>query len=561
MGNSENYANIRIDKDKEPNYPMIIWNGTHNVSSSVGVYYIKITSEKSESCKFSILATTRNSSTYLFGGLEHHGYLSPGESNEYKYATSADDMGKNKRLRLAINIFQDNFINPDFKLDEDNMQKFMDRFWETPRYEISAIHKAALPGSEGPSQSIDYVRRDDSKTQQSDLLKSSSHLMYDLKPGRYSFQISNPNKELPLNYSVMINQKYWYDLQLGATRLSRLVVQEEEVFVVQIQQKSTLALTIYECFGQVTLQATTSYEDFLKDQFDLVIKRGEKALVGTIDIESAATVYIKVKAVQGISDSDTDPSKEALYKIHAQLFEEGQLVPFNEILPGNEGSLTANLDPWNNWKINLKWSAIESVGSDNPNELKEYHITPVYKVIITQDPVFTESLARCDHMPDYLEGEFRNRSTYFLVKSFYTNNVTEIEERVKELDITDLNNNGTYFVSVVAHVKGARGGATEWEFPVLYQTVELNLPPRGGPFSGGTPVIVFIVSGLLALAVLAGIYYFKKYKKVRERLRFEMTDARNMANASVSDDIERERPSEAPVKERYLELLETRSNK
>lgn len=82
-------------------------------------------------------------------------------------------------------------------------------------------------------------------------------------------------------------------------------------------------------------------------------------------------------------------------------------------------------------------------------------------------------------------------------------------------------------INVIAVIPGTRNSMLGL---VPYDPTEILISKRENPGLG--PFIFWGVAAVLLIAVFSAIYFYKKFKKVKQELQYEMSDVRNVASIS-----------------------------
>jgi len=324
-----------------------------------------------------------------------------------------------------------------------------------------------------------------------------------------------------------------------------------------------LVIEVFECFGKVVFSATKSLERLENRNFDLEVRKPSlNGLYGELKIDAPGTIFLSVKAVNGIVDADVGGEKEALFKIQTKLFTLGDKFPYDYFIPGDEGRLQWNI--LSDGKVRIQWTDSsfdqESDDASFDSVFKDYNISYQYKMVVTKSPILADSLARCDFYPNAFEGEFTNLSDYKVVMGNITPTSGGDGSLLSNYDL-ELENGGDYYVNLVQMTAGVKGDQVVWEFPIIYETTQVNLSEAGSEEERTFLMWVVIVSvaGLLVVGS-ALMYYFKRYKRVVAKLNYEMQDVRNIAAINTEEVLDdRDRVIDVG-KAKYTGLVEERSS-
>ena len=544
---NENVINFKINHNSSTENFESIFDGQFYWSSNPDIYYIMIIG--SSAVNYTIYVTVPGSSSLLLDGIIGFSSLFPGESVSFDYLSMMDDQNNsNKPMKLGINLYNDQYsaannaasivtyplINVTFSSWNDYSEKY-------------------LPFSQ------DIISFSGS---QSDL-KLSQILKIPKYSGIYSINITNNYTDQPINFSMVINQKEYLLIPPNTIHMSRLGIQEEEIYEIYVNQSAVLVIEIFECLGKVVFAATKKFENLQNRVFDLEVRKPSlNGLYGELKIDSPGTIYLSVKAISGyvLSNSETN-IKEALYKIQTKLFI-GDKFPYDYFIPGDEGRIRWNIS--DNNKVHLTWfdSTMDTDGISEDSKMKEYTVKYEYRLIVTRDELAADSLARCDLMPSSLGGDFSNQSNYSRVIDSVVTKADNNNTQEKDYDI-DLEEGNNYFISLVCLTQGINHGDNDiaWQFPMIYETTQVNIPVSLRiENSENETLLIWIIAGCaigLIIVSLGLLYYFKRYKKAVKKLNYEMQDVRNIAGIT-GEEILDERVID--IKAKYSGLVEEKTS-
>ena len=100
----------------------------------------------------------------------------------------------------------------------------------------------------------------------------------------------------------------------------------------------------------------------------------------------------------------------------------------------------------------------------------------------------------------------------------------------KNYDI-NLEQGSNYFVSLVCLTQGMINDSVLWQFPIIYETTQMNIPITLLRTDQDKMLLIWILGGCgvgLILVSAALLYYLKRYKKAVKILNYEMQDVRNI---------------------------------
>ena len=512
----ESIINFRINHDSSTENLHPIFDGKSYWPSNNGIYYIMVVGLSA--VNYTIYVTVPGSSSLLLDGIIGFNSLFPGESTLFNYFSMIETQDKNstKPIKLGINLYNDQFSTGNSSNTSYPLINITYHSWDnfTEDYIAFAQDMISFPGIQNN-------------------VKLSETLRIPAYSGIYYINITNNYTDQPINFSMIINPKDYLLIPPNTIYMSRLGIQEEEVYEIYVNETGVLVIEIFECLGKVIFAATRSFENLQNRIFDLEVRKPSlNGLYGEMKIDSPGTVYLSVKAITGYVISNTKSDiQEALYKIQTNLFTMGKKFPYDYFVPGDEGRITWNIS--DNNRVHLTWSdsIMDTTGvSESDFKMKDYDVKYDYKLVFTKDELTADSLARCDLMLYSLGGDFSNRSNYSLVIDSVMAQTNNNNTHKKNYDI-DLEQGSNYFVSLVCLTQGMINDSVVWQFPIIYETTQMNIPITLLHTDDNKSLLIWIIGGCgvgLIFISAALLYYLRRYKKAVKKLNYEMQDVRNI---------------------------------
>lgn len=516
QGEQNNYAIITGDPNKH------FMNIRINDTKPQTYYSIKVMGNAPSN--YTILVNSEGRSIELTDGVLQYGYLDPGAYDNYRFYCDLSYSSR-KRLKIVVNVYNDEFT----QINAANIQGLPR---ELPR--VTVKYRDSMSGRNGSVFTEPALLRND--TTINGLTSSvmiSELIQYGVQNGTWLFEVKNTQSGL-LNYSIVVKTKDIYVIPPNTVHLTRLGVNEYDIFEVYIYEKGVLAIEISQCYGTVIFQATSSIEKLNRGEFELVVNIPyEDLLYGELPVEPGI-VYIKVRATSGILDDNFDPTQEALFKIETRFFRSTELRPYTYFFAGDDGRVF-----WEpkDGKIDLKWRQMGIIHDNAKALFDQYTILYKYKVVLAKDDIIADTVAKCDWAPDRFEGHFEQKASYYNTSEIYlpsTKSATEFIALSNERQnhTIKIDEEGTYYVQVVGNIVGVKDGKTVWSVPIAYKNTEIV----NSNLIMGVPAILGVL-GLITIVVLGffAYIYYKKYRLVKRRLTFELQEVRLGNNVLESD--------------------------
>mmetsp|Transcript_16761 Transcript_16761/g.16657 ORF Transcript_16761/g.16657 Transcript_16761/m.16657 type:complete len:1644 (-) Transcript_16761:43-4974(-) len=267
-------------------------------------------------------------------------------------------------------------------------------------------------------------------------------------------------------------------------------------FELTVNEKGKLDVYVIPCEGKLKLEISSNWTLISQEAPDVYVgSLTDGRIQGSIN-NALGTYYVTVSLVETL--------KNATFQMTTIFTKAGDQAPKN-LAPGHDGLL--KWERKDGKKIKVIWSPIEYEGGrpyETPKSV-EYH------VIFTDDED-VQMMTACGMHTAANAG----RAKY--VGSLYGSEANELE--------VDLPSN-IGFINVIAVAQGAKNMMLGL---VVYDPTQIVLTRRR---NHGIGQIIFWGAALILLgSVFTAIYFYRKFKKVKQELQYEMTDVRNVASVS-----------------------------
>ena len=497
----------------------------------LNVYYIAVYGLETSS--YLIMATLVNAEVLLNEGVLTYGFISPGEYQTYLFYCSGDYPISNQRLKFYINVYNDRFTQ------YENLTN--DQITQAPKVEITFDNQKQ--GRDQLQLDVSPLRNQTTYGDFLGMVRSQNILQVKEMEGVYYLNLSNPFNH-SLNFSIIANRMDIFTIPLGTSMMSKVGVGEIEMYELFVNQSGKLAIKAVSCIGSVRFAAATTLERLENRDYDLEVRLpdGDFVSFGTLNV-TPGTVYVAVQGIEGVVDDTKDPTREALYKFEAALIPNNSEASNSYFKPGNNGTLAVHINGNTSadnrtQRVAFEWEPVQFTKGDSSDANDYSNFIVEYSLVITKDPVFTQSYGLCSYLPvDFSEATGRDSFLYEVSK--------DMKDAVdgKFNHTIELANNEVYYVTVSALVRGKQNGIQTWEVPIVYQIKEINLTGRKETDKNFLMGLV-LVCGLGFIGILIGVGWFVcKYQRVKRELKYEVMESDTVEGGGP--DQSRETPQQA----------------
>lgn len=485
-------------------------------------YYIAVYGREASS--YLIMAALEDVEVLLSEGVMTYGFISPGEYQTYQFYCSVDFPATNQRLKLLINVYNDRFTKYENLTD--------DQIKHVPKTEIE--YDNLKQGIDQQNFKVPILRNETTYRDFQGMVRNQQILQVKEQEGLYTIKLSNPYNH-SINFSIIANRLDRFTIPLGTSLMSRVGVGEVEMFELYVNQSGRLVIKTVSCFGAVRFAIADSLEKLQNREFLTEVRRPsiDGITYGGVMV-TPGMIYIGVQGIEGLVDSENDPTREALYKFEAVLLPNETLPPYEYFKAGNNGNIFVYEEPRDNFtrQVHFEWTGIE-LSSTAPLD-SSYQYTVQYTLVVTRDPLFSQSYSLCSYLP--LEfANFSGRDPYLY----------EFSESIKLKDLNGTQKKFThtyplakdklYTVAVTAVVKAYKDGIEKWEVPIVYMSDTIALveyvEPNNNFLYGLVAVCAFGLIGIL----LGVCWFFFRYRYLKRELRYQIaaTEVSNLEEPQI----------------------------
>lgn len=295
-------------------------------------------------------------------------------------------------------------------------------------------------------------------------------------------------------------------------------------YEMHINEPGSLEVFVEPCIGKVSLGISTNFTRV--NETDLIVTHiTDGKLVATVP-NARGQYYITVNEV--MTSSFFEGSS---YQLTTRFTGIGQARK-KDIIPGGNGLI--EWEAIGRGEVKLQWSPVTYEDGSSIDFAKD---PVVYRVYYTDDSKFS-LLSACEmHAGELLD----------VVNNALDDGFTKKTSISGEIWV-----DRKFLVNVVAYLRRGEGGLLEH---VVYIPTELYLPSA---HPEGVALIVFVIIALLLIVSLGlAFIFYRRYKRVKNQLLFEMTDVRNVAGIS-SESFNEESLSTFRENQKYSPLVAVR---
>lgn len=412
-----------------------------------------------------------------------------------------------------------------------------------------------------PEVSIKYQEKTGGKLQIANIVKSLttfSSYFYQISTvkGTYYINVSNPNAE-EIHYNLLVNSN---DVELiipGTETMQSIGEGKKQYYELYSPEPKKVFIEIFECLGKVDLKGTQNYLKMKNGNFDWEFEYPyeNNHIIAFYEVE-AGPVFIGVEAIEGFTPNETDSSipKEALYVMKTHLLPPKGKIPQEKFFAGGDGALLYKNGFLNN-HINVEFKPVDCA-TKNLSESFFVPIQYVYYLHISSDQTILTSFSRCNMNDDafaiFQLSESAGAQLYY---QRYVQVLTGADNQSKiifDLDLPE-EKEGPFFINAVAEVWVYDNINNVFEqFTIVYNPQEIYKQQKGKPTEeGGVKMLwILLIAGgaLILVTLICCCYYMKRTKKFEKRLKYELSDIRNVAGGEIFEDKKpSDKPGEMPI--------------
>ena len=391
-------------------------------------------------------------------------------------------------------------------------------------------------------------------------ITTKDSIFYQIKADKanYHINISNPNSFAPLKYNLMVNSD---DVELiipGGSTMQSLKMGQTSKYELYSPEKKKVFIEIFECLGKVELQGTQKYPNMLQGQYDWEFEYPyeNNHIIAFYEVEPGP-VFIGVTAIEGFTsennNSKIEKSEEALYVMKTHLLPPKGKIPQEKFFAGGDGILNYKNEFMNN-KVRVTFKGVECANKCQ-GETSFLPVQYVYYLHVSTDQTILTSFSRCN----------MNDDAFALFKLSQQNSTTLYYERYVQVyggndqpGLIDFDFElpqsvkGAYFVNVVAEIWIYDSSNNFFEeFTIVYnpQQIYASQTRPATEVAGIRLLWIMIAVGVAFLFTIACCcYYRRRTKKFEKRLKYELSDIRNVAGGEIFEDKKAgDKPGEMPI--------------
>lgn len=388
-------------------------------------------------------------------------------------------------------------------------------------------------------------------------LTTTSSLFYQISTskGTYHINISNSNLE-QVRYNLLVNSK---DVELiipGTETMQSLNEGLTHKYELYSPEPKKLFIEIFECLGKVQLQGSQNYLKMKKGDYDWEFEYPyeNNHIIAFYEVQQGP-VFIGVTAIEGYSsvnksNSDTLAiNEEALYVMKTHLLPPKGKIPQEKFFAGADGILNYQ-HGFINDNLRVSFIGVECANKCR-NETAYLPIQYVYYLHVCDDQTILTSFSRCNMNEDAML-LFANRSkiNYNRWVKFYDGVEHSTEKPIPisfDIELSEFKK-GPIFFNVVAEIWVYDSINKVFEqFTIVYHSQEVyKVVTKTTEVKGFRLIWILMIIGglLLIISLICCCYYRKRTKKFEKRLKYELSDIRNIAGGEIFEDKKPGNPAE-----------------
>lgn len=365
---------------------------------------------------------------------------------------------------------------------------------------------------------------------------NSIFLQIKTNPGFYNMNITNIDLIESLTYSVLVNTNEVNLILSGSQQMMLLPIGEFDKYELYAPSKKKLFIEILECFGKVQLKGTQNYLNMKSGKYDWEFEYPyeNNHIIAFYEVEQGP-VFIGVQAVQGYQPliENSTSLNEAFYIMKVHFLPPKGKIPQEKFFAGDGGNFNWKNSFMNN-EIIINFGTVTCL-NDCKEEVRFMPVQFVYYLHISADQYLLNSFSKCNINDDvYSLFKMSKSSSNKLYYERYIQVFSKEEQaKVGRFSIVlPKEIEGPFFVNIVSEVwvYDVEENLYE-EFTIVYNSQEIskNIISEDNP-----NIKLFIIIGvagalLLVVSIIIGCYYRKRTKKFEKRLKYELSDVRNVA--------------------------------
>ena len=377
-------------------------------------------------------------------------------------------------------------------------------------------------------------------------LTTSSSILYKIETvkGIYHINISNPNVEDDARYNLLVNSD---DVELiipGTETMQSLVEGGTKQYELYSPEPKKLFIEIFECLGKVELQGSQNYLKMKDGNYDWEFEYPyeNNHIIAFYEVQ-AGPVFIGVTAIEGFAnENDNSTKEEALYIMKTHLLPPKGKIPQEKFFAGGDGILNYKNSFMNN-NLRVSFRGIECANKCL-NETAYVPVEYLYYLHVSADQTVLTSFSRCNMNDDafalFQMTRKNNSKLYYerYVQVYYGG--SDHPEKINfDIELPE-DMTGPFFINVVAEIWVYDNINNVFEqFTIVYNPQEVYNQKNKQTEVGGMRLLWILISvggAVLFISLICCCYYRRRTKKFEKRLKYEMSDLRNVAGGEIFED-------------------------
>lgn len=437
----------------------------------------------SETSQYSLSFISKGSQI-LQGGLVHQDSLPPSESKSYIYQKMDNFHGY---LTLSFDENEGNFTDY-FELSS----KFRE-FQPNQGFDTSEMSEVIL------------IKRYEA-------LKTICFLLPSMTQGTYIFNLTSKSKNfqeyLRIKFWIVVNSMEISMVPFNFTIRSFIPLRNFKIYEAYVPSAGFLAVELMQCYGHLELLMTKDYHKVLLEEFDEEFKPlTGHSFVHIMKLEEEGMVYFALKSGEIMS----------IFDLSLRFYEHYMDIPQVKFTVDDNKGLKYSYDT-NNDEFEVFFGGV----SCESCELEQKKNIKIKYYLLTSDNIMgLMAKGQCqvyslEEKTKEIPGDVNTHS----IGLYYLTEKENISKKIK------LNTDKPNFVTIKAVVYQENND----NFEIFYGI--LDIPPGRKHHRLAFYVIMSFIAVLILGCCLASIFFFRRYKKIEKRLKYEMEDVRNVANVT-----------------------------
>ena len=481
-------------------------------------YSLMISTENSQSCNYTVSVKDYLNEKYLKYGVLDYVSLSSNESQIYSFSGYLKQ-GRNEKepnQSISINIFiQENILQKDF------LNEF--------QYNYPIVQISLYDEERNFKKKIENYKESLSLQLMNYILPSEN--------GIYFLNVTNHHNS-QFNFSILLNNIGLNTIFPNNENFGIVPLNQTNNYEIYSISPGKLLIEVFECSGKLELYTTNTYDNLMQSKYEQVItNQSENRAVTYLTEINDDLLFIGLKAVESnealfkkwakkneekLNDGNNINGNDSFYKVKTNLLSKDAFSPYESFSYNNKL----------NWKMEKEFLQIffQTVSHQNRTGYKPMEY--IYQLFISDSVEVLHSVLKCntplnnDKKEGYISlnyaSLFFNNKTHPSKASFIIK-LSNLEEKIG----FNLTQNLFFSIQTKVLVK-----SNDDKFLTLTFIYELNEFFERSRLiyietSYYLQLTIFIFSFIVLILGLCGLFYWRRYKRIKNLMNFEVDQTQN----------------------------------